>query len=95
MNGTRATCEIEFTLYIESFGSSILFCSEKFGIHNVDMEDPARARTPKGTATFLRQIFADNGFVTPAAEDAVKHEESQSASLHPIQNIQIPNIQVV
>ena len=40
-----------------------MLCSDKFGIHNVDMEDPARARTPKRTAAFLRQIFADNGFV--------------------------------
>ena len=36
---------------------------EKFGVHNVDMEDPARTRTPKGTATFLKKIYEDNGFV--------------------------------
>jgi len=43
--------------------------TDKFGIHNVDMEDPARARTPKRTAAFLRQIFADNGFV----QDKIHH----------------------
>ena len=36
---------------------------EKFGVHDVDMEDPGRTRTPKGTATFLKKIFDDNGFV--------------------------------
>ena len=46
-----------------------MLCSDKFGIHNVDMEDPARARTPKRTAAFLKQIFADNGFV----QDNINH----------------------
>ena len=36
---------------------------EKFGVHDVDMEDSARKRTPKGTAAFLKKIFEDNGFV--------------------------------
>ena len=36
---------------------------EKFGIHNVDLNDPTRRRTPKGTASFLKKIYQDNGFV--------------------------------
>jgi len=37
--------------------------TEKFGIHNVDLNDPTRRRTPKGTASFLKKIYQDNGFV--------------------------------
>jgi beta-glucosidase/6-phospho-beta-glucosidase/beta-galactosidase len=36
--------------------------TERFGTHYVDMDDPARPRTPKQSAVLLKKIFADNGF---------------------------------
>ena len=56
-----ATCPSQSRMSPREFPSR--FLRDKFGVHNVDMEDPARTRTPKGTATFLKQIFEDNGFV--------------------------------
>ncbi|ELU13711.1 hypothetical protein CAPTEDRAFT_98416 [Capitella teleta] len=37
----------------------------RFGLHHVDFEDPARPRTPKASAEFIRQLVADNGFPEP------------------------------
>ncbi len=37
--------------------------TEKFGIHHVDFSDPARPRTAKASARYLKQIIADNGFI--------------------------------
>ena len=39
--------------------------SERFGVHFVDFTDPARPRTPKASATYLKQVFEDNGFPRP------------------------------
>jgi lactase-phlorizin hydrolase len=39
--------------------------SERFGVHFVNMSDPARPRTPKQSASVLTKIFADNGFPQP------------------------------
>jgi len=36
--------------------------SERFGVHSVNMSDPARPRAAKASAATLTQIFADNGF---------------------------------
>ncbi len=36
--------------------------TEKFGIHQVDFQDPNRTRTPKSSAKFLKRIVDDNGF---------------------------------
>ena len=71
MRATRKIKSITFVLVTIELQQikKIMLCSDKFGIHNVDMEDPARARTPKRTAAFLKQIFADNGFV----QDNINH----------------------
>jgi len=37
--------------------------TEKFGLHSVDFDDPARPRRPKASAGFISKIAADNGFV--------------------------------
>jgi len=36
--------------------------TEKFGLHQVDMSDPARTRTPKESSRFYSQIVQRNGF---------------------------------
>lgn len=36
--------------------------SERFGVHWVNFSDPERKRTPKKSATFLKQLFTKNGF---------------------------------
>jgi len=36
--------------------------SEKFGLHNVNMSDPARTRTPKESSRYLSRLVAENGF---------------------------------
>ncbi|XP_067665990.1 lactase/phlorizin hydrolase-like [Haliotis asinina] len=36
--------------------------SEKFGLHYVDFDDPARPRIPKDSARYLASVIADNGF---------------------------------
>ena len=51
------------TLVPRTFNLADLIHREKFGIHNVDLNDPTRRRTPKGTASFLKKIYQDNGFV--------------------------------
>ena len=38
---------------------------EKFGLHRVDFDDPARKRTPKASAKFFREIVSNNGFIRP------------------------------
>lgn len=37
--------------------------SERFGLHYVNFSDPARPRTPKASARFLRDLISDNGFL--------------------------------
>jgi beta-glucosidase/6-phospho-beta-glucosidase/beta-galactosidase len=37
--------------------------SEKFGLHNVDFDDPARPRTPKASSRFIKELATNNGFV--------------------------------
>jgi len=37
--------------------------TEKFGLHQVNMSDPDRARTPKESALFYSRLVANNGFV--------------------------------
>jgi beta-glucosidase len=39
--------------------------SERFGIYSVNFTDPARPRTPKASAAYLKQLFLDNGFPEP------------------------------
>lgn len=36
--------------------------SEYFGLHSVNMSDPARQRTPKRSASFYRELILRNGF---------------------------------
>ena len=36
--------------------------TEKFGLHNVNMSDPGRARTPKESSRYLSRLVAENGF---------------------------------
>jgi len=36
--------------------------TEKFGLHSVNMTDPAKARTPKESSRFLARLVAQNGF---------------------------------
>ncbi|XP_076452948.1 lactase/phlorizin hydrolase-like [Babylonia areolata] len=35
---------------------------EKFGMHHVDFQDPARPRTPKASAVWFKSLIADGGF---------------------------------
>ena len=44
-----------------SFFFSIL--REKFGLHQVDFNDPSRPRTPKASSQFLKKIVTNNGFI--------------------------------
>ena len=37
--------------------------TEKFGLHQVNMSDPARQRTAKQSAHFYSRLVAENGFV--------------------------------
>ncbi|XP_065348184.1 myrosinase 1-like [Cloeon dipterum] len=39
--------------------------TERFGLYHVDFNDPLRPRTPKSSATFYKQVIADNGFPAP------------------------------
>ena len=36
--------------------------TEKFGLHHVNMSDPARMRTPKESSRYLSRLVAENGF---------------------------------
>ena len=36
--------------------------TEKFGLHNVNMSDPARTRTPKESSRYFSRLVAENGF---------------------------------
>ena len=36
--------------------------TEKFGLHHVNMSDPARTRTPKESSRYLSRLIAENGF---------------------------------
>ena len=36
--------------------------SEKFGLHQVDFNDPKRTRKAKASAAFFTQVVKDNGF---------------------------------
>merc|ERR1712038_198188 len=36
--------------------------TEKFGLHNVNMSDPARTRTAKESSRYLSRLIAENGF---------------------------------
>ncbi|XP_076434590.1 lactase/phlorizin hydrolase-like [Babylonia areolata] len=60
--------------------------SEKFGLYRVNMSDPHRARTPKASARFYRDLIKDNGFLRgsrtdpspaakPASEDTMMYGE--------------------
>src|SRR6218665_2979209 len=35
------------------------------GLHRVDFSDPTRARGPKASVSFYRQLIADNGLLAP------------------------------
>jgi len=36
--------------------------TERFGLHYVDFNNPARPRTPKASARFMRDLITANGF---------------------------------
>ncbi|KAI8492837.1 hypothetical protein Bbelb_294340 [Branchiostoma belcheri] len=36
--------------------------TERFGLHYVDFNDPNRPRTPKQSASFYKDVIANNGF---------------------------------
>ena len=37
--------------------------TEKFGLHYVDFNDPARPRTPKESTKFITKLINDHGFL--------------------------------
>jgi beta-glucosidase/6-phospho-beta-glucosidase/beta-galactosidase len=40
----------------------VLFYRFKFGVYNVDFDDPSRPRKMKASGAFLKTIFTANGF---------------------------------
>lgn len=45
--------------------------SERFGLHYVDFNDPARTRTPKDSAKFYTKLITDNGFKPEPKEKTI------------------------
>ena len=46
--------------------------SATFGLHRVDFSDPTRARVPKASVSFYRQLIADNGWPVPKHRGQIK-----------------------
>src|SRR6218665_140066 len=46
--------------------------SATFGLHRVDFSDPTRARVPKASVSFYRQLIVDNGWPAPKHRRQIK-----------------------
>ena len=54
--------QVSSHLYIIIVLSPISGYIERFGLHQVDFNDPNRKRTPRASAKFYTQLIKDNGF---------------------------------
>ena len=55
--------------------------TEKFGMHYVDFNDPARPRSVKDSAKWFKNLISENGFTEPVTTQKPSDKTTSSASV--------------